>query len=53
MPAEMSVDILFAVSVLQAVVTFEVVLEHREALDAWTGRNRGPGIRRAAASSQE
>ncbi len=53
MPAGAPVDVLFAVSVMQTVITFELVLEDRDARHAWTGRDRGPGIRRAAAASEE
>jgi hypothetical protein len=53
MSAETSVDILFAVGVMEAVVMFEVLLEQRDRRDPRTRPDRGPGVRRAAATSQD
>jgi hypothetical protein len=53
MSAEMSMDVLFAMGVMEAVVTFEVLLEQRDPRDLGTRRDRGRGVRRAAATSEE
>jgi hypothetical protein len=49
----MSVDVPFAVGVVEAVVTFEVLLEERDRRDPRTRCDRGPGVGRAAATSED
>jgi hypothetical protein len=49
----MSTDVLFAAGVMDAVVTFEVLLEQHDPRDLGTRRDRGRGVRRAAATSEE
>ena len=52
MTPAISVGILFAVGVVQAVVALEVVLDHRDRRGPWARRDRH-GVGRAAATSQK